>query len=234
VPLIYWPYLSFPLSDRRKSGFLVPEFGQSTRSGFEFSAPYYVNLAPNYDYLVTPTLLSKRGLDLANEFRYLTERSRGDIALNHLYRDSELPDNDSRTWFQPQQHVTRLDNGWRLTADLEDVSDTDYFQDLGRSPQVTSRTHVERLLQADYTGTIWRMTARVQNFRTLDLASRRTSALMPACRRSWPAACGGRPTRPGLAAAYRGRGVQRDVGAEAAGACWNRASACRSRPPGFS
>lgn len=168
APLIYTPYLSFPLSDRRKTGFLVPEFGQSTRSGFEFSAPYYVNLAPNYDYLVTPTLLSKRGLDLANEFRYLTERSRGDVALNHLHRDSELPDNDSRTWFH-QQHVTRLDNGWRLTADLEDVSDTDYFQDLGRSPQVTSRTHVERLLQADYTGTTWRMTARVQNFRTLDL-----------------------------------------------------------------
>ncbi|MFU8820433.1 MAG: LPS-assembly protein LptD [Gammaproteobacteria bacterium] len=168
APLIYTPYLSFPLSDRRKTGFLVPEFGQSTRSGFEFSAPYYVNLAPNYDYLVTPTLLSKRGLDLANEFRYLTERSRGDISLNHLYRDSELPGNGSRTWFH-QQHVTRLDNGWRLTADLEDVSDTDYFQDLGRSPQVTSRTHVERLLQADYTGTTWRMTARIQNFRTLDL-----------------------------------------------------------------
>lgn len=168
APLIYAPYLSFPLSDRRKTGFLVPEFGQSTRSGFEMRAPYYVNLAPNYDYLVTPTLLSKRGLEFANEFRYLTGRSHGDIALNHLYRDSALPDNDARTWFH-QQHVTRLENGWRLTADIEDVSDTDYFQDLGQSPQVTSRTHVERLLQADYTGATWRMTARVQNFRTLDL-----------------------------------------------------------------
>jgi LPS-assembly protein len=56
--VIYWPYLSFPLSDRRKSGFLVPEFGQSTRSGFEVKTPYYFNLAPNYDYLLTPTLLS--------------------------------------------------------------------------------------------------------------------------------------------------------------------------------
>jgi LPS-assembly protein len=168
VPIFYWPYLSFPLSDRRKSGFLVPEFGQSTRSGFEVALPYYVNLAPNYDYLVTPTLLSKRGLQFDNEFRYLSESSRGNLWLSHLQNDNELPGGDARTWAN-LEHVTRLDNGWRLTADLEDVSDTDYFQDLGRTPQVTSRTHLERRLQADYSGQVWRITARMQNFRTLDL-----------------------------------------------------------------
>jgi LPS-assembly protein len=167
-PIFYWPYLSFPLSDRRKSGFLVPELGQSTRSGLELRVPYYFNLAPNYDYLLAPTLLSRRGLQLDNELRYLTARSSGTVALDHLYRDDVLPDNDSRTWFN-LQHVTRLDSGWRLIADLEDVSDTDYFQDLGRGPHITSRTHVERRLQADYAGEIWRVTARMQNFRTLDL-----------------------------------------------------------------
>lgn len=168
TPIFYWPYLSFPLSDRRKSGFLVPEFGQSTRSGFEFALPYYFNLASNYDLMMTPTFLSRRGLRLDNEFRYLTQRSIGVLSLNHLYRDSVRPDNDSRTWAN-LTHVTRLENGWRITADLEDVSDTDYFQDLGRSPQVTSRTHLERRLQADYAGDVWRVTARLQNFRTLDL-----------------------------------------------------------------
>lgn len=168
TPVFYWPYLSFPLSDRRKSGFLVPEFSQSTRSGFEFALPYYFNLAPNYDYVATPTFLSRRGLQLGNEFRYLTPQSIGVVGLDYLYRDSLLPGNDARTWAKVS-HVTRFDNGWRFTADLEDVSDTDYFQDLGRSPQVTSRTHLERRLQADYAGDIWRVTARLQNFRTLDL-----------------------------------------------------------------
>jgi len=168
TPIIYWPYLSFPLSDRRKSGFLVPEFGQSTRSGFEFATPYYFNLAPNYDYLLTPTLLSRRGLQLQNEFRYLTERSSGSVQFDYLYRDSALATNDARAWANVG-HVTRFDNGWRFTAALEDVSDTDYFQDLGRGTQVTSRTHLERLLQADYTGDTWRIVARMQNFRTLDL-----------------------------------------------------------------
>ena len=168
TPVVYWPYLSFPLSDRRKSGFLVPEVGQSTRSGLELRTPYYVNLAPNYDYLVTPTLLSKRGLQLDNEFRYLTPQSHGTLSFDYLYRDSALPDNDARAWVH-LSHLTRFDNGWRFTAELEDVSDTDYFQDLGRTPQITSRTHLERRLQADYAGDIWRITARLQNFRTLDL-----------------------------------------------------------------
>lgn len=167
-PLVYLPYLSFPLSDRRKTGFLVPEFGQSTRSGLEVRAPFYLNLAPEYDLLVTPTLLSSRGLSLDNEFRYLTQRSRGELAFNYLHSDRTLPDNDSRAWAK-FSHVTRLDSGWRLIAELEDVSDTDYFQDLGRSPQVTSRTHLERLLQADYADETWRITLRAQNFRTLDL-----------------------------------------------------------------
>lgn len=168
VPLIYLPYLSFPLSDRRKSGFLIPEFRQSQRSGAEVGVPYYFNLAPNHDYVLTPTLMSERGLLLGNTFRYLGQRSRGEISLDYLHNDQGLPDSDTRIHFN-LNHVTRFDNGWRFTAALEDVSDTGYFQDLGRGPQVTSRTYVERLLQADYTGDVWRVTARMQNFRTLDL-----------------------------------------------------------------
>ena len=168
TPVFYLPYISFPLSDRRKSGFLVPEFGQSTRNGLEFQAPYYFNLAPEYDYLLTPVLLSDRGLKLDNQFRYLTPTSRGTVSLDHLSRDDAYSNGDARTWFN-LSHLTRLDNGWRLSAEIEDVSDTEYFQDFGRSPLATSRTHVERRVQADYAGETWRIIARAQNFRTLDL-----------------------------------------------------------------
>lgn len=168
APIVYLPYMSFPLSDRRKTGFLVPEFGQSSRNGLEISAPFYFNLGPNYDHLLTPVFLSNRGLKLDNQFRYLTPESRGEVQLDYLHRDRDVPEQSPRIWFN-LSHLTRLDNGWRFTAEIEDVSDTDYFQNLGDSPQVTSRTHVERLLQADYAGPTWRITARAQNFRTLDL-----------------------------------------------------------------
>ena len=62
VPILYAPVISFPVGDARKSGFLFPSFGTSNKSGFEFGAPYYFNLAPNYDLTLTPQLLSRRGL----------------------------------------------------------------------------------------------------------------------------------------------------------------------------
>jgi LPS-assembly protein len=169
VPLFYWPYLSFPISDARKSGFLVPEFGQYERSGLEIKIPYYFNLAPNYDYTVAPTWLSKRGLQLANDFRYLGRQGGGEVEFDYLHQDDRRPEDGQRSYFR-LDHVTRRDNGWRFAADIEDVSDTDYFQDLGSGVAITSQTHLERAVQAEHTGSVWRVLARAQNFRTLDLS----------------------------------------------------------------
>jgi LPS-assembly protein len=122
-----------------------------------------------------------------------------------------------------------FENGWRLTAALEDVSDTDYFQDLGRGPQVTSRTHVERRLQADYVGDIWRITARIQNFRTLDLGipeDERPYARLPQVIASglWLE----RTARARLATEDRGSRISRGMSAPRAGA--HRAGAGISLP----
>lgn len=61
MPLLYSPYLTFPLRKERKSGFLLPTYGMTTRGGLDFSVPYYLNLAPNYDATLTPRFMSKRG-----------------------------------------------------------------------------------------------------------------------------------------------------------------------------
>ena len=167
--LLYWPYLSFPLSDQRKSGFLVPEFARSQRSGLELSVPYYFNLAPNYDYLLTPVYLSKRGLQLKNEFRYLTEVHSGSVGLEYLNSDDERPGASQRSYLD-LQHTSRWDSSLELRAGIEEVSDTDYFQDLGSGVASTSRTYLERDVATEYTGDHWVILARAQNFRTLDLS----------------------------------------------------------------
>ena len=71
VPVLYAPWLQFPLSNERKSGFLTPTLGSTGVRGFEATAPYYLNLAPNYDATITPRLMTKRGLQLGAQFRYL-------------------------------------------------------------------------------------------------------------------------------------------------------------------
>ena len=62
IPILWAPYLSFPIGDARKSGVLAPEVGTTQRGGNEIRVPYYFNLAPNYDATVTPHLMSDRGL----------------------------------------------------------------------------------------------------------------------------------------------------------------------------
>src|SRR5690606_26471128 len=71
VPLLYLPVASFPIDDRRKSGFLFPSIGASRSRGFDIAAPYYLNLAPNYDATLIPRLMTKRGVMLGAQFRYL-------------------------------------------------------------------------------------------------------------------------------------------------------------------
>jgi LPS-assembly protein len=49
IPVLYTPYIYFPIDDRRQSGFLPPTIGTGSDTGFMLVTPYYFNLAPNYD-----------------------------------------------------------------------------------------------------------------------------------------------------------------------------------------
>ena len=105
VPILYSPWLSFPLGDARKTGLLTPEVGSAGRSGNEISVPWYWNISNNYDATLTPRLLTDRGLQLGNEFRYLTQRNEGIAQLEYLADDALFDPNlhGSQSW----QHLDR-------------------------------------------------------------------------------------------------------------------------------
>lgn len=165
IPVFYTPYINFPLSDKRKSGFLAPSFGSSGESGTELSIPYYWNIAPNYDATITPRLLSKRGVQLQNEFRYLTGRSSGIVDLEYLPDDDLF--NDDRSFLR-FEHNTDFSQHWRSSLIFAEVSDSDYFEDLGDSLSITSVTNLERRADLLYSGSGGRFSARVQDFQTVD------------------------------------------------------------------
>lgn len=87
VPVFYFPYINFSIDKQRKTGFLWPTFSSPGKWGPSFLAPFYWNMAPNYDMLITPAILSKRGVQLSDHFRYLTHTSEGDINLSVLPND---------------------------------------------------------------------------------------------------------------------------------------------------
>ena len=165
VPIIFSPYLSFPIDDKRKSGFLFPSFGRSSESGTEISAPYYLNLAPNYDATITPTFMSRRGIMLANEFRYLTDNSQGTIQADYLENDEVY--NDDRSLYAITHHGRPAEN-WSTHLDLKYVSDQDYLGDFDNSLDTATTTHLKEQAKLKYTGEQSHATFLLQGYQTLD------------------------------------------------------------------
>ena len=142
-PLLPIPSFSFPLSNKRKSGFLPPSFGIDNVNGFELSVPYYWNIAPNRDATLFPAVLSKRGVDLAGEFRYLERDYSGQLRANFLPGDKLRSVN---RWGLAYTHSGPLETGIAsigklgVSLSLNRVSDDNYWRDFTRvNPWLTQR-----------------------------------------------------------------------------------------------
>ena len=165
VPILYTPYISFPVGDARKSGFLFPTLGNSTKSGVLIGAPYYFNLAPNYDVTLAPGLQSKRGVELGGEFRYLTQRSHGTLEANFLPSDS-LANTDRH--YEHLKSISDFREDLRLDVNAANVSDSNYFEDFALGSEATSVTYLERRADLLYKNAGWLVRAQLQNFQTID------------------------------------------------------------------
>ncbi|MBW0237081.1 MULTISPECIES: LPS-assembly protein LptD [Pseudomonas] len=134
IPIFYTPYIYFPIDDRRQSGFLPPSFSSSSDTGFMLVTPYYFNLAPNYDATLYPRYMTKRGLLMEGEFRYLTESSEGQFGAAYLNDDNDdrklQTDYTDKRYMLNWQHKGGLDSRVMTEVDYTKISDPYYFQDL--------------------------------------------------------------------------------------------------------
>ncbi len=164
LPILYSPYLSFPLDNKRRTGFLAPTFGTSGKSGFEASLPYYWNIAESMDATLTPKTFTKRGLQLGAEFRYLEPKFSGQLDGEFLPND-KIAERDR--YFLGWRHVHQLWTGWTASVNAQKVSDDDYFRDLTTKIALTSQTNLPRDARLDYNDDTWSATARVLGYQTL-------------------------------------------------------------------
>lgn len=142
LPLIPFPSISFPLSDKRKSGWLPPTTGLDNLSGLELTLPYYWDIAPNRDATFFPTVMTRRGVELGGEFRYLEPSYSGQARLNWMPHDKLR---SMSRWGAAVTHSGGLNTGWPLglvglSLNLNRVSDDNYWRDFARSsPSLTQR-----------------------------------------------------------------------------------------------
>ncbi|MEK9778474.1 MAG: LPS assembly protein LptD, partial [Methylophilaceae bacterium] len=137
VPVLYSPYANFSFNDQRKSGFLVPSIGSTSKSGLEVATPYYFNLSPNSDATLTPRYFGKRGMQLAGEYRYLEKNYFGSTNLEYMPNDDANDDRNDRYYYKIG-HDHNFGNGFTGTLRYEDVSDDNYFTDMSSLVSQTS------------------------------------------------------------------------------------------------
>lgn len=166
VPVLYTPYAQFPLDNRRRTGFLIPSFGNTSKSGVEIVVPYYFNLAPNYDATLTARLLSDRGIQWRPDFRYLFPGTQGEAHFEVL-PDREA---DETRYLIDFKNTTRITNRWSSNILYTSVSDDNYFEDLGSSIEQTSQSFLQRRAELFYDGGFWNLLSRVQELQTIDPA----------------------------------------------------------------
>jgi LPS-assembly protein len=150
VPVLYMPYIRFPIDDRRHTGLLYPAISNSGRNGFDYRQPIYLNLAPNYDATITPRIMTNRGIQLGGQFRYLYEGGRGEIDATWLPKDELVEDRirdiangapnpfddplrtDNRGMLRYRGYHN-LDRNWQARANVSWISDERYLEDSGNS-----------------------------------------------------------------------------------------------------
>ena len=168
IPILGAPFVTFPLEDRRKSGLLTPYYAQTTTRGFEFGLPWYWNIAPERDLVLTPVYMAKRGVQLKNHFRYLDRPYAGELRLELLPEDREF--GDSRTGVS-WQHTHSLYPGLSAQIDYNRVSDDFYFVDLASQVKQVSVTNLPQDAVLTYNGSIgsapYSLQARANRFQTL-------------------------------------------------------------------
>jgi LPS-assembly protein len=164
VPILYSPYVDFPLGKERKSGFLPPLIGTTTQGGAEITLPYYWNIAPNRDATIAPRVIARRGLMLANEFRYLERGYHGEAKADIL-PDDQVSGRDR--WALLLQHAHAFSPQLQGSVNIQRVSDDNYFRDLASSVTLTSQTNLPQEGTLTYGGEGWIATARAQKYQTL-------------------------------------------------------------------
>ena len=170
VPVLYVPWFMFPVDDRRRTGLLYPSIGTSSRNGFDWRQPIYLNLAPNYDATIEPRYMSKRGAMLGAEFRYLLSDGAGTIEASFLPDDDLVPreraeeiadgippenrrkSDRSQFSFNGYQN---LDERWQARASLNWISDPFYVEDFSSNLENLSPVYLASDLGIHGRGETW-------------------------------------------------------------------------------
>ena len=163
VPIMWIPYMTFPITDKRKSGLLFPSISNSSRTGLDYKQPIYWNIAPNVDATFTPRYIGNSGLLLGLELRYLRDEQYNRFNIEYMPSDDDLSKNDKRYMYY-WQHQGQFSENFRTHVEFTKVSDDNYFNDLGSEIASETENRLERVARISYLSDLWDLNFSVTDF----------------------------------------------------------------------
>ena len=138
LPIFYFPWLRFPIDNTRQTGFLFPSFGFSGSDGLSLSAPFYWNIAPNYDATITPQVIQKKGEGLDLELRHLSPYG------ETMYEQSTFFDNDEGEQTLLKLTTAQKINTYFSTGFLLEDNPTENKYPEANSTSIGEKDHYQR------------------------------------------------------------------------------------------
>ncbi|RTZ14945.1 LPS assembly protein LptD [Vibrio aquaticus] len=178
VPVFYLPYLTVPIGDTRKTGFLYPTVSYGSSDGFEMEVPIYWNLAPNYDLETTLKYMQNRGTQLNSEFRHLSDFGTTNLKSEYLPDDKKYPEYGDRWGFQ-WEHSGIYDSNWKFEADYSKVSDIRYFNDVDSNIGNKEDGQLIQEGRATYRSESWDASLLARDFQVLTESNNLPYRLLP-------------------------------------------------------
>ena len=167
IPILYLPWMTFPITDQRKSGFLYPSISTANDNGFEFSIPYYFNIATNQDATLTPHYFTERGAMLEGEYRFITPKTGGILNFDYMPDDHKT---DETRYHYRFAHTAQFTKRWLSNLVVDRVSDDQYFQDFSNSLKAASRQYLRSKVGINGSGRYWTFSAFADDFQVVDEA----------------------------------------------------------------
>ncbi|CAA0120637.1 LPS-assembly protein LptD [BD1-7 clade bacterium] len=176
VPVFYIPYMDFPLSDKRKTGFLYPAISISGDEGFDLQVPYYLNIAPNFDVTLSPRFNTEHGLLHSAESRYLNSWSEWQLNGSYIVDDrridrmnaSESPHIDRNRWIYSLLEQGNFDENWSSYINYARVSDIYFLRDWGdRGLDIQKTRNIKRTGRISYDSINWQFDVEAVDYQPL-------------------------------------------------------------------
>lgn len=129
VPIFYLPYALYPAQADRSSGLLPPKLGMSSAFGSTVGLTYYQVLGNSADATFAPEYLSKEGVLWGGELRWRPDLTHQGSISGQTINQRSL---DTHRYRYSLKEVWQREDGWQLTADVNQASDNLVDADFGK------------------------------------------------------------------------------------------------------